>query len=73
MYGRRHEPAVNREIAVIVINGNEAKIKRFYEEKGIIALMINSTNTTHKLLIIDTKTTGVEIVGRSIEARIEFK
>lgn len=66
----REQPEVeNGEIAVVLVNGNEATVKAFRREGDLVILTPRSTNPTHQPQIYDLKTTPVQVLGRVIECR----
>lgn len=66
----REQPEVeNGEIAVVLVNGNEATVKAFRREGDLVILTPRSTNPTHQPQIYDLKTTPAQVLGRVIECR----
>lgn len=60
---RRQEEVENGEIALILVNGEDAAIKRFYKTDTIVTLMPHSSNTEHQPRIIDLKKESVKVTG----------
>lgn len=70
----RVQPTVeNGEIAVVRVNGDEATVKRFKQDGNIVQLIPQSYNPEHSVQIYNLKETPVEIVGKVVECKIEFK
>lgn len=65
---RRQEVAENGEIAVVLIDGEDATLKRFTRNGDIVTLMPQSTNPENKPFIYDLKNTQVKILGIVIKA-----
>ena len=56
---RRQDIVDNGQIAVCLIDGQDATLKRFSQEGNIVTLMPQSTNPEHKPFVFDiTKTQG---------------
>lgn len=56
----------NGNIGVILINGDDATVKKFKTENGLIVLEPMSTNTEHSVQIYDPNKIRVEIIGKVI-------
>lgn len=56
----------NGDIAVVLINGEEATIKRVYKVNGTLLLVPNSTNPEHKPVQINPLKTDIKILGKVI-------
>lgn len=69
---RRQDIVENGEIAVVMVNGDEATVKRFYRSGNTVTLMPQSTNPTHQPQIYDTKITSVRIIGKVVKNEITF-
>lgn len=66
----REQPEVeNGEIAVVLVNGDEATVKTFRQEGPLVILTPRSTNPVHQPQIYDLKTTPVRVLGKVIECR----
>ena len=69
----REQPEVyNGEIGVVLVNGEDATIKKVYQTDGNITLMPQSTNPQHQPQIYDPKKIDVRILGKVIESRRKF-
>lgn len=69
---RRQEVVENGQIAVVIVNDDEATVKRFYQNGTSITLMPQSTNAVHQPQIYDTTSTNVRIVGLVVKNEITF-
>lgn len=69
----RAQPEVeNGEIAVVLVNGDEATVKSFRQEGDLIILTPRSTNPVHQPQVYDLKKTPVRVLGKVIECRRVF-
>ena len=60
----------NGEIAVVLVNGEDATVKRVYFGENTVTLMPQSTNPEHRPTIVDLVKTHFEILGKVIEVKI---
>lgn len=66
----REQPEVeNGEIAVVLVNGDEATVKCFRREGDLVILTPRSSNPAHQPQVYDLKKTPVQVLGRVIECR----
>lgn len=66
----RTQPEVeNGEIAVVMVNGDEATVKQFRQEGDLVILTPRSLNPVHQPQIYDLKKTPVRVLGRLVECR----
>lgn len=65
---RRQEEVESGEIAVVLVNSENATIKRFYRTGTTVTLMPQSTNPKHKPQIYDLAQTQIKILGKVIKA-----
>ena len=56
----------NDEIGVIAINGDDATVKKFKRENGLIVLQPMSTNPEHTVQIYNPKDIAIKIIGKVI-------
>jgi SOS regulatory protein LexA len=61
---RKQEEVENGEIAVVLVNGENATIKIFYRTDSTVTLIPNSSNPDHKPRMIDLSKTDVKILGK---------
>ena len=63
----QRQPTLEKgQIGVFRINGDDATVKRFKEENGLIMLEPRSTNPVHETQTYDPKQVKVEIIGKVI-------
>lgn len=66
---RRQDVVENGQIAVCLIDGHDATLKRFSQCGNIVTLMPQSTNPEHKPFIYDLSKNSVKILGLVVEAK----
>lgn len=67
---RRQDIVENGQIAVCLINGEDATLKRFSQQGNIVTLMPQSTNPKYQPFVFDITETSVEILG--LVVKVEF-
>ena len=67
---RRQDIVDNGQIAVCLIDGEEATLKRFSRAGDTVTLMPQSTNPVHQALVFDIRRTHVDILG--LVVKVEF-
>lgn len=66
----REQPEVeNGELAVVLVNSDEATVKQFRQEGDLIILTPKSLNPVHQPQVYDLKKTPVRVLGRVVECR----
>lgn len=70
---RKQEVVENGEIAVVMIDDNDATVKRFHRQGNTVTLMPQSTNPKHLPQIYDTSQTSVRVIGKVIKNEILFE
>ncbi|MEG6521166.1 helix-turn-helix domain-containing protein [Desulfotomaculum sp. 1211_IL3151] len=69
----RQQPTVeNGEIAVVLVNGEDATIKKFYCSESTVTLLPNSTNQDHQPRFIDLAETEVKVLGKVIKVIVNL-
>ena len=69
----RRQPEVdNGDIAVVLVNKEDATVKRFKKDGNTVQLIPQSFNPEHQIQIYDLKTTDLEIIGKVVESKTEF-
>lgn len=66
---RRQDIVDNGQIAVCLIDGEEATLKRFSQLGNTVTLMPQSTNPDHRPFIFDITKTHVDILGLVVEVK----
>lgn len=69
---RKQNFVENGEIAVVMVNGENATVKRFYKEGTTVTLMPQSTNPAHVPQIYNTQSTEIKVIGKVVESKINF-
>lgn len=70
----RKQPVVeNGQIAVVLVNGEDATVKRFYKEGDIVTLMPQSHNPEHHPQVYDSAKVRIEVLGRVVQNTITFE
>lgn len=67
---RKQDVVEDGEIAVVLIDMQDATMKRFYHNGSSITLMPQSTNPAHKPQIYDLTKTNVTVLGKVV--KVEF-
>ena len=65
---RRQQTISNGQIAVVLIEGEEATVKRFYRSGNIVTLVPHSSNKDYTPKTLDISKVRVEILGRVVQA-----
>lgn len=68
---RRQDIVENGQIAVVLIDGQDATLKRFNRDGNIVTLVPQSTNPKNKALTYNLKNSSVKILG--LVVRVEFE
>ena len=63
---RKQDTVSNGDIAVVLINNQDATIKKFYKQKDCVTLIPMSTNPTHQPQIYE-KETEAKIIGKAMK------
>lgn len=67
----RHQEEVEQgEVAVVLVDDEDATVKRFYSSDTTVTLMPQSTNPMHKPQIYDLKKNTIHILGKVV--KVEF-
>lgn len=69
---RKQEIVENGEIAIVIVNGDDATIKRFSRQGNTVVLTPQSYNAEHKPQIYDLSEIPVRVIGKVVEARRKF-
>lgn len=70
---REQEVVENGEIAIVIVNGGDATVKKLYRDGGKITLMPASFNPVHQPQIYDTTKIEVRVVGKVVLNQIMFE
>lgn len=69
---RKQECVENGEIAVVMVNNDNATVKRFRQDGDVVQLIPQSFNPEHNIQFYNLKDTNIRIIGKVIECKIEF-
>ena len=69
---RRQPEVENGEIAVVIVDHENATVKRFKRQGDIVQLIPQSYNPEHQAQIYDLKTTSITVIGKVMECKIIF-
>ncbi len=69
---REQPEAENGQLAVVLVNGNEATVKYFRREGDLVILTPRSFNPGHQPQVYDLKKTPVRVLGLVVECRKVF-
>ena len=58
------------EVAVVLVNDEDATVKRFYSSDTTVTLMPQSTNPEHKPQMYDLSRTAIRVLGKVV--KVEF-
>lgn len=67
---RRQDTVEDGEIAVVLVNNEEATVKRFYQTGSTVTLMPQSTNPSHTPQVYDLTQTDIRILGKVVKIEI---
>lgn len=67
---RRQEEVEQGEVAVVIVDGDDATVKRFYSSDTIVTLMPQSTNPEHKPQIYDLSKTSIRVLGKVVKLEV---
>ena len=66
---RRQEEVEQGEVAVVLVDGEDATVKRFYSSDTTVTLMPQSTNPEHKPQMYDLSKTPIRVLGKVVEVK----
>lgn len=69
---RRQSYVENGEIAAVMVNGDNATVKKFHRENNTVVLMPMSRNPEHQPQVYDLRETKIQILGKVVENKINF-
>lgn len=61
---RQQRTIENGEIAVVIVNGCDATVKKFYRQDDIVTLVPHSSDSAYEVKTYDLNKTNITIVGR---------
>ena len=63
---RKQDSVENGDIAAVLVDNDEATLKKFNQTENIVVLNPDSTLETYKPIIVDIKKTNIKILGKYI-------
>lgn len=69
---RRQPEVENGELAVVMVNEDNATVKYFQRDRNMIQLIPRSFNPIHQVQEYDLKKNNIKIIGKVVECKIEF-
>lgn len=69
---RSQEEVETGEIAVVLVDGEDATVKRFFKTGSIITLMPDSSNKEHQPRFIDITKNDIKILGKVVKVIINL-
>lgn len=69
---RRQSTVDNGDIAVVLVNGQDATVKKFYQNGNIVTLAPNSTNPDHQIQMHDIRKIEICVLGKVVKNEISF-
>lgn len=70
---RKQSMVENGNIAVVMVDGENATVKRFYKDGNQVTLMPQSTNPVHLPQVYDVQKIKIEIIGKVVENKINIE
>lgn len=69
---RKQDIVENGEIAVVIVNGDDATVKRYHRDGNTVTLTPQSYNPNHTIQIYSLKDVPIRIFGKVVEVRRSF-
>ena len=69
---RKQDVVEDGEIAVVMVNDDEATVKCWHRRENIVMLEPKSTNPTHQIQIYDAKETPIRVIGKVVQNQIMY-
>ena len=69
---RKQDVVEDGEIAVVMVNDDEATVKCWHRRENIVMLEPKSTNLTHQMQIYDAKETPIRVIGKVVQNQIMY-
>jgi len=64
---RRQEEVENGQVAIVLVNGEDATVKKFYRTDTTISLVPQSLNPEHQMQVYDLKKTPIKVLGLVVQ------
>lgn len=69
---RRQDIVDNGDVAVVLVNGDEATVKKFTQKDKMVVLTPQSHNPMHQAQVYDITDVPIRVLGKVIEVRHKF-
>ena len=70
---RKQDIVEDNDIAVVLVNGDEATVKRFRRSGNLITLVPQSTNPKHTIQVYNPEQVPVKVLGKVVRSLVEFE
>lgn len=67
---RRQDEVENGEVAVVMVDQENATVKRFYKTETTVTLTPQSTNPEHRPQVYNLSQTKISVLGKVVEAKV---
>ncbi len=64
---RRQEQVENGQIAVVLVNGEDATVKKYYRTDTMVSLAPQSLNPEHQMQIYEISKTEIKVLGLVVQ------
>lgn len=69
---RKQDIVEDGEIAVVMVNDDEATVKCWHKRENIVMLEPKSTNPAHQMQIYDARETPIRVIGKVVQNQIMY-
>lgn len=69
---RKQDVVEDGEIAVVMVNDDEATVKCWHKRENIVMLEPKSTNPAHQMQIYDASETPIRVIGKVVQNQIMY-
>lgn len=69
---RKQNYVENGEVAIVLVNGEDATVKKFYQAETIVTLVPNSSDPTYAPKTYDLRKDPIAVLGKVVKAIIDF-
>ena len=69
---RKQDIVENGEIAIVLVDDNDATVKKFMRTGNIVHLIPLSTNTAHEVQEYDLRHTNIKVLGKVVRIQIDL-
>ena len=69
---RRQDQVENGQIAVVMVNGEDATVKKYYRNGPMVSLVPQSLNPEHQMTTYDLRKTSIQVLGLVVQNVIQI-